>query len=122
MGNAHLQKRWGGKLAKMKNHTLQWLPQELGKLEIPTEQLENRSKKIENNTVIVYLIPAYGGVNSLCPNVTAILAYIILKCGDYLIIQSVEQWQYLCLYSVIVYEFPSRPSKNSPFHLRSAKS
>ncbi|GIY74139.1 uncharacterized protein CDAR_400361 [Caerostris darwini] len=58
------------KLAKMKNHTLQWLPQELGKLEIPTEQLENRSKKIENNTVIVYLIPAYGGVNSLCPNVT----------------------------------------------------
>ncbi|GFY52750.1 uncharacterized protein TNIN_219001 [Trichonephila inaurata madagascariensis] len=57
-------------LSRLKNHTLQWLPHDLGRLEIPEDQVEATVTVKTNNKVAVYLIPAFGGVNNLCPNIT----------------------------------------------------
>ncbi|GFQ73277.1 uncharacterized protein TNCT_281971 [Trichonephila clavata] len=57
-------------LSRLKNHTLQWLPHDLGRLEIPEDQVEATVTMKTDNKVAVYLIPAFGGVNNLCPNIT----------------------------------------------------
>ncbi|GBL97101.1 hypothetical protein AVEN_254137-1 [Araneus ventricosus] len=69
-------------VARLKNHTLQWLPQELGRLEIPEDQVDTESKVKTKKTVVVYLVPAFGGVNNLCPNITD-AAKILIKKDDY---------------------------------------
>ncbi|KAF8793898.1 hypothetical protein HNY73_001930 [Argiope bruennichi] len=71
-------------VARLKNHTLQWLPQELGRLEIPEDQLDKYEDKSKTNTkkmVVVYLVPAYGGVNNLCPNITDAAKILTKKDG-----------------------------------------
>lgn len=86
-------------ISQAKNHTLQWLPGNLGKLEMenpvadkldsPNQSRNQRRKK--KTYTIVYLIPARGGVHKMCADITesarkAILedGYKIERCISYL--------------------------------------
>lgn len=61
-------------IAKAKGHTFEWLPEHLGKLEMIVPASDNvvhvNQTKIPRKIIVVYLIPAYGGVHKLCADLS----------------------------------------------------
>lgn len=58
-------------IAKAKGHTFEWLPEHLGKLEMIVPAASDNvghvnQTKIPKKIIVVYLIPAFGGVHKLC--------------------------------------------------------
>ena len=70
-------------IAKEKGHTFEWLPEHLGKLEMIVPVHENvgltNQTKIPKKIIIVYLIPAYGGVHKLCVDLTGNFNFFFLN-------------------------------------------
>ncbi|KAG8182797.1 hypothetical protein JTE90_009110 [Oedothorax gibbosus] len=59
-------------VARTHNHSLRWMEDgQLGRLEIPDDNPPPPVKdRYPPKGTVVYLVPAYGGVNSLCPNIS----------------------------------------------------
>lgn len=64
-------------ISKVKKHNLEWLPGNLGRLEMEEPILDKTeyTNKTRNKTVITvaYLIPAHGGVHGMCADITGML-------------------------------------------------
>lgn len=56
------------KIAEARNHTVEWLPERLARIEreVITEINPNASQSIRK---VFFLIPAHGGVNKLCADI-----------------------------------------------------
>lgn len=59
------------KIAQAKNHSVQWLPGQVARVEIEITTPSNLNKSQEKvKKTVFYLIPAHGGVNNLCADLT----------------------------------------------------
>ncbi|GFU41060.1 uncharacterized protein NPIL_440601 [Nephila pilipes] len=62
-------------IARKNNASLQWLQGEVARIEFSDEVTEqfsavtNKTEVVEGKNVVIYLIPAYGGVNKLCTDI-----------------------------------------------------
>lgn len=69
------------KIAQDNNHTVEWLPNELARIEREILPSQNSTDAQSPKKKVFYLIPAYGGVNKLCADIPGKLFQIsVIGC------------------------------------------